>query len=74
MVIKMQLIKTDNPKKVMIVGAGAGGLEAAVTAAACGHHVEIFEKDSQIGGQARNRYVNAECIPQGWEHCYRDQR
>jgi 2,4-dienoyl-CoA reductase (NADPH2) len=46
-----QLSKTDNPKKVMIVGAGAGGLEAAVTAAACGHRVEIYEKDSDIGGQ-----------------------
>ena len=46
-----QLSKTENPKKVMIVGAGAGGLEAAVTAAACGHRVEIYEKDSDIGGQ-----------------------
>ena len=46
-----QLSKTDNPKKVMIVGAGAGGLEAAVTAAMCGHQVEIYEKDSDIGGQ-----------------------
>jgi 2,4-dienoyl-CoA reductase (NADPH2) len=46
-----QLLKTNNPKKVMIVGAGAGGLEAAVTAAICGHQVEIYEKDSDIGGQ-----------------------
>ncbi|MGD9079243.1 MAG: FAD-dependent oxidoreductase [Desulfobacterales bacterium] len=46
-----QLSKTDNPKKVMIVGAGAGGLEAAVTAAMRGHQVEIYEKDSDIGGQ-----------------------
>jgi 2,4-dienoyl-CoA reductase (NADPH2) len=46
-----QLLKTDNPKKVMIVGAGAGGLEAAITAAMRGHQVEIYEKDSDIGGQ-----------------------
>jgi 2,4-dienoyl-CoA reductase (NADPH2) len=46
-----QLLKTDNPKKVMVVGAGAGGLEAAVTAAICGHEVEVYEKDSDIGGQ-----------------------
>ena len=46
-----QLVKTDNPKKVMVVGAGAGGLEAAVTAAICGHTVEVYEKDSDIGGQ-----------------------
>ena len=45
------LLKTENPKKVMVVGAGAGGLEAAVTAAICGHTVELYEKDSDIGGQ-----------------------
>ena len=46
-----QLIKTHKPKKVMVVGAGAGGLEAAVTAAVCGHRVELYEKDADIGGQ-----------------------
>ncbi|MBF0121489.1 MAG: FAD-dependent oxidoreductase [Desulfobacterales bacterium] len=43
--------KTDNPKNVMIIGAGASGLEAAVTAAISGHKVEVFEKDNKIGGQ-----------------------
>ena len=46
-----QLLKSDDPKKVMVVGAGAGGLEAAVTAAICGHQVDVYEKDSDIGGQ-----------------------
>ena len=46
-----RLSKTDHPKKVMVVGAGASGLEAAVTAASCGHQVDVFEKDSDIGGQ-----------------------
>ncbi|MGD2097722.1 MAG: FAD-dependent oxidoreductase [Desulfobacterales bacterium] len=46
-----QLSTTDQPKKVMVVGAGASGLEAAITAAACGHQVDVFEKDSDIGGQ-----------------------
>jgi len=46
-----QLVETDNPKNVMVVGAGAGGLEAAVTAAMCGHHVELYEKEADIGGQ-----------------------
>jgi 2,4-dienoyl-CoA reductase (NADPH2) len=46
-----QLLKTDKPKSVMVVGAGAGGLEAAVTAAICGHRVELYEKDADIGGQ-----------------------
>lgn len=45
------IAKSDSPKKVMVVGAGAAGMEAAVTAAMAGHHVTLFEKDSDIGGQ-----------------------
>lgn len=43
--------KTDSPKKIMIVGAGPGGLEAAVTAKIVGHDVALFEKEDDIGGQ-----------------------
>jgi 2,4-dienoyl-CoA reductase (NADPH2) len=43
--------KTGAPKRVMIVGAGPAGLEAAVTATQAGHCVELFEKSSDIGGQ-----------------------
>jgi len=43
--------KTKSPKKVMIVGAGAAGLEAAITAKKAGHHVELYDKDDDIGGQ-----------------------
>lgn len=42
---------TDSPKRIMVVGAGAAGLEAAVTAAEWGPRVEIYERDSQLGGQ-----------------------
>lgn len=45
------LVATDSPKKVMVIGAGAAGLEAAITAASRGHRVEIFEKDRDLGGQ-----------------------
>jgi 2,4-dienoyl-CoA reductase (NADPH2) len=43
--------KTKTPKKVMVVGAGAGGMEAAITAKKAGHKVELYEKDDDIGGQ-----------------------
>lgn len=43
--------KTKNPKKILIAGAGAAGLEASVTATRMGHNVELFEKSSCIGGQ-----------------------
>lgn len=43
--------RTDSPKKVMVIGAGPGGLEAAVRAAESGHNVSLYEKSDCIGGQ-----------------------
>ncbi|MDA8817391.1 FAD-dependent oxidoreductase [Planktomarina sp.] len=43
--------KTDAPKKVTVVGAGPGGLEAARIAAERGNTVTLFEAASQAGGQ-----------------------
>ena len=43
--------KTSSPKSVVVVGAGMAGLVCAVTAAERGHHVELWEKSSEIGGQ-----------------------
>ncbi|MBN2078319.1 MAG: FAD-dependent oxidoreductase [Spirochaetes bacterium] len=40
-----------SPKKIMVVGSGPGGLEAAVRAAEAGHEVELYEKADCIGGQ-----------------------
>ena len=40
-----------HPKKVMVVGAGLAGMEAALTAARRGHHVTIFESNDRTGGQ-----------------------
>lgn len=45
------IVKTSSPKKVMIIGSGPGGLEAAVCAAEAGHEVELYEKEDRIGGQ-----------------------
>lgn len=38
-------------KKVMVVGGGAGGLEAARRAKLAGHDVELYEKTDRLGGQ-----------------------
>lgn len=42
---------TDKPRKVLIIGAGPGGMYTAVTAAERGHDVTVWEKSKQIGGQ-----------------------
>ncbi|MFV0412282.1 MAG: FAD-dependent oxidoreductase [Oscillospiraceae bacterium] len=38
-------------KKIAVVGAGPGGVIAAVTAAARGHEVDLYEKGDKIGGR-----------------------
>ncbi len=43
--------KTKTPRRVLVIGAGVTGLEAARAAAARGHHVEVWEKAAQPGGQ-----------------------
>ena len=42
---------TDKPKKVLVIGAGPGGMSTAVTSAERGHAVTVWEKSKQIGGQ-----------------------
>lgn len=44
---------TAKPRKVMIVGAGPAGLQAAIAARRNGHHVTVFEQESEAGGQVR---------------------
>jgi mycofactocin system FadH/OYE family oxidoreductase 2 len=39
------------PKKVVVVGAGPAGLEAARTLALRKHRVVVFERNQQVGGQ-----------------------
>lgn len=45
-------------KRVAVIGAGPAGIQAAVTAAARGHEVTLFEKGSEVGGQLR--YISKE--------------
>lgn len=39
-----------NPKKVVVVGGGVAGMEAARTAAMRGHKVSLYEKNGKLGG------------------------
>ncbi|WP_426474380.1 phytoene desaturase family protein [Chryseobacterium balustinum] len=40
-------------KKIAIIGSGFSGLSAAAYAAQAGHEVHVFEKNSSLGGRAR---------------------
>ena len=42
--------RAERPKRVVVVGGGVGGLEAADVAAARGHDVTLIEKSERLGG------------------------
>ena len=51
--------------KILIVGGGAAGMMAAISAAKCGHDVHLFEKNEKLGkkiyitGKGRCNVTNA---------------
>jgi 2,4-dienoyl-CoA reductase (NADPH2) len=47
-------------KRVMVIGGGPAGMEAAISAAARGHQVTLYEKAEQLGGQ-----LNWAAVPPG---------
>jgi len=40
-----------SPKKVMVIGGGPGGMEAARIARLRGHQISLYEEDDRLGGQ-----------------------
>jgi len=56
------LIPAAKPKKVMIVGGGPAGMEAARVAALRSHKVSLYEKADRLGGQ-----LHLACIPPGMQ-------
>jgi 2,4-dienoyl-CoA reductase (NADPH2) len=56
----MAIQPARRPKKIVVIGAGPAGLEAARVLEAMGHSVILFEKTDQIGGQ-----INLAALPPG---------
>jgi 2,4-dienoyl-CoA reductase-like NADH-dependent reductase (Old Yellow Enzyme family)/thioredoxin reductase len=50
---EMKIKPATKCRKVVIVGGGPAGLEAAWVAGACGHQVTLYEKQRVLGGQFR---------------------
>ncbi|SDO71285.1 oxidoreductase [Desulforhopalus singaporensis] len=42
---------SSRPRRVMVVGGGAAGISAALSAAETGHEVKLYEKSGRLGGQ-----------------------
>lgn len=48
---EVEVVPTDNPKNVLIIGGGMAGMEAGIVLVNRGHKATIFEETSQTGGQ-----------------------
>ncbi len=47
---RIPLTPAEKPKKVVVIGGGVGGMEAARVAALRGHKVILMEKEASLGG------------------------
>ncbi|MCZ6645574.1 MAG: mycofactocin system FadH/OYE family oxidoreductase 2 [SAR324 cluster bacterium] len=45
---------TDNPKRVLVIGGGPAGMEAAIVAAGHGHKVTLYEREQHLGGNVNH--------------------
>ncbi|MBI4496050.1 MAG: FAD-dependent oxidoreductase [Deltaproteobacteria bacterium] len=48
---RLALRRASRPKRVMVIGGGPAGMEAARVAAGRGHRVSLYEKKEALGGQ-----------------------
>ena len=52
-----QVGKVKEPKKIIVIGAGIGGMCAAARLARAGHNVSIYEASDRAGGKCRTEWI-----------------
>ena len=52
-----QVGKVKEPKKIIVIGAGIGGMTTAARLARAGHHVSIYEASDRVGGKCRTEWI-----------------
>jgi 2,4-dienoyl-CoA reductase-like NADH-dependent reductase (Old Yellow Enzyme family)/thioredoxin reductase len=48
---EFRVVPVDGPRRILVIGGGPGGMEAALIASLRGHKVVLYEKNSELGGQ-----------------------
>jgi len=56
----------ETPRRVVVVGGGPGGMEAARVAAMRGHRVTLFERETRLGGAVVDAAVVPSQADVGW--------
>ena len=51
--LQYPIVPVQSPKKLLVIGGGPAGCEAALRAASRGHHVTLMEQAKALGGQLR---------------------
>lgn len=53
----LKLEKAESKKKALVIGGGVAGMVAALTLYTRGHEVTLYEKDSELGGNFKLKYL-----------------